>query len=94
MTAATDRRPQRRADVERLPARGGAALLDRRSGRLHVLNGSALAIWELCDGETETAEMVEAVSELVGLPVPAAAADVERALMELDLAGLLDWRSP
>ena len=52
-------------------------------GGLHVLNASALAIWELCDGETTADEMAEAVAEIAGLEIGLARADVEVALSEL-----------
>ena len=59
------------------------------TGGLHVLNPSALAIWELCDGETTGAEMVEAVVELARLEPAAAEADVSAALEQLFDLGLV-----
>ena len=59
------------------------------TGGLHVLNPSALAIWELCDGETTGAEMVEAVVELARLEPAAAEADVSAALQQLFELGLV-----
>jgi len=60
-----------------------AAVYNPDTGTLHVLNPSALAIWELCDGATTGREMVEAVAELTALDIAAAAADVGLALDEL-----------
>ena len=59
------------------------------TGGLHVLNASALAIWELCDGETTGAEMVEAVVELARLEPATAEADVSVALQQLFDLGLV-----
>ncbi len=59
------------------------------TGGLHVLNPSALAIWELCDGETTGAEMVEAVVELARLEPATAEADVSAALDQLFHLGLV-----
>ena len=43
------------------------AIYDPKTGLLYVLNASALALWELCDGGTTAPEMAEALSELTGL---------------------------
>ncbi len=59
------------------------------TGGLHVLNQSALAIWELCDGETTGAEMVEAIVELARLEPGTAEADVSGALQQLFDLGLV-----
>ncbi len=60
------------------------------TGMLHLLNASALAIWELCNGETTGLEMAEAVAELTELDLAAASADVALALDELAERGLID----
>ncbi len=82
------------------PTRHGQAWVRRGSddtavfvpetGTLHVLNPSALAIWELCDGATTGQEMAEAVAELTDLNIEAASADVTTALDELCQRGLID----
>jgi hypothetical protein len=83
--------PMRRGDVVQRRRRSGAALLDPANARLHVVNYTALAIWQLCDGETDPEEMVDAVCELSGLPREVAAEDVRNALTEFDAAGLITW---
>ncbi len=60
------------------------------TGTLHLLNASALAIWELCNGSTTGREMAEAVAELTTLDIEAASADVAIALDELAREGLID----
>jgi len=82
------------------PTRHGQAWVRRGSddtavfvpetGTLHVLNPSALAIWELCDGATTGTEMAEAVAELTDLNIEAASTDVTTALEELCQRGLID----
>ena len=59
------------------------AVYDPDSGRLHVLNASALAIWELCDGETTGEEMAGAIAELTSGGTDSASQDVVAALQAL-----------
>lgn len=59
------------------------AVYNPERGTLHLLNASALAIWELCDGATTGREMAEAVAELTDLDLTAAEGDVEATLEEL-----------
>ena len=59
------------------------AVYNPSTGALHVLNPSALAIWELCDGATTGREMAEAVAELAALDLAAAESDVVMALEAL-----------
>ncbi len=64
------------------------AVFNPDSGKLHLLNPSALAIWELCDGATTGQEMADAIAELTTLDPEAAAADVAAALEQLTEEGL------
>lgn len=89
--------PRRRADVEvRRDAAGAAHVLhDPSSGVRSVVNETALAIWQLCDGATRPHEMVRGACELFGAPGDVVAGDVHRALADLSAAGLVDWvRAP
>lgn len=82
--------PRRRGDVW-LRARGSEnAVFDPVTGHLHLLNETARAIWELCDGETTPDEMVRAICELSGLPDEVVEEDVHRALSEFESLGLLE----
>ena len=56
---------------------------------LHLLNDSARAIWELCDGDTTPEEMARAVSELTGVEYKDASKDVETTLIKLASLGLV-----
>jgi PqqD family protein of HPr-rel-A system len=83
-----------------LPERKGEAWVQREgdrtavfnpdTGLLHLLNPSALAIWELCDGETTPEEMAGAISEITGLEEEVTVGDVQSALRSLEEAGLID----
>ena len=55
------------------------------------LNDTALAIWDLCDGETWPKEMVRAICEVSGLHEDVVIEDIARTLNEFEEAGLLVW---
>jgi PqqD family protein of HPr-rel-A system len=65
------------------------AVFNPETGMLHALNPSALAIWELCDGQTTPEEMADAISEITGLDPVASLGDVEKTLDDLEAAGLV-----
>jgi hypothetical protein len=54
-----------------------------------ALNPTALALWELCDGQTAVAEMVDAVCVLFEVEPARARTDVETALAEMVEAGVI-----
>jgi hypothetical protein len=58
---------------------------------VYLLNETALAIWDLCDGETRPEEMMTAICDLTSLPPEVVAEDVERILLEFDTAELIEW---
>lgn len=69
-------------------------LVDAEHGVRYELNPTALALWELCDGATRVAEMVEGVCELFAVSPERAEADVYRTLDEFGRVGLIDWAAP
>lgn len=69
-------------------------LVDPAGRTLHVLNGMALALWELCDGETTVSEMVAAACSLFEGDEDAVRRDIEGALALFTQAGLLVWEPP
>ena len=83
--------PVRRRGVE--VSRHGElrALSDAEGERLWILNESALALWQLCDGETSLAEMVDAICSLCSVSQERARADVDDVLSAFTAAGLLYW---
>lgn len=94
MTAATRWRrvPQRRAASRREATDDRQVLVGLDRGHEYVLNATALALWELCDGDTSAEEMAEGVCELFAIPRHQAVADVRRTLAEFERVGLIDWR--
>jgi PqqD family protein of HPr-rel-A system len=65
-----------------------AILHDRDGGRVHVVNGSAARLWELCDGRTVD-EIVAAFAASYGAPADAVRGDVQSALTALRALGVL-----
>ena len=83
-------RPRRRGQAWMQRDGSETAVFNPDTGVLHLMNASALAIWEMCDGETTPEEMAEAIDELTGLGSEASVADVETALTRLMRASLVD----
>lgn len=86
-------RPQRRGELVQSPTSDGWTIYDPEADSLHVVNDTARAIWELCDGQTSADEMAEAVAQLTGLDLSAAKEQVSAALTALGKARLIDSRS-
>lgn len=75
--------PLRRGELVQSPSADGWTVYEPSTDSLHVLNVSAKAIWELCDGETSSSEMAQAIAELTGVDLDQAEADVRAALSSL-----------
>ena len=75
--------PQRQGELVQSPAAEGWTVYEPTTDSLHVLNASAKAIWELCDGQTSPSEMARAISELTAVDFDQAASDVMQALASL-----------
>ena len=65
------------------------AIFEPASQRLIRLNPTARAIWELCDGETEVGEVVDALVELTGRLPAEVSVEVEATLESLRSLGLV-----
>jgi hypothetical protein len=84
---------------QRQPRQVADAVVSRRGmtstlvagGRSIELNGSALAIWELCDGITTVDEMVGAVVELTGIDEDHVAVDVAGVVEQFGRLGLVTF---
>ena len=83
--------PIKRAEVWLRTAEKENALYDPSSSAVHLLNETALAIWDLCDGETRPEEMIEAICELTQAHRDVVSEDVERILMDFHRAHLIHW---
>lgn len=75
--------PTRTGNLMQSPGSDGWTIYEPESDSLHVLNDSAKAIWELCDGETHPTEMAAAIAELTGLDEVEAERDVRATLANL-----------
>jgi PqqD family protein of HPr-rel-A system len=84
-------RPVRRTDVWLRNTKDEIAVYNPGTGDVYLLNETALAIWDLCDGETKPEEMVNAICDITSLPPEVVAEDVERILLEFDTAELIEW---
>lgn len=86
--------PRRRADgIETSRAGDELTVRDLAGDRVTVLNATAAALWELCDGETAPAEMVDGLAVLFAADRAQLAADVAEVLDELTALDLLTWAS-
>jgi Coenzyme PQQ synthesis protein D (PqqD) len=90
-TSVMNRRPLRRSDVWVRQVNQENAIYDPQGGTVHLLNETALAIWQLCDGETSVEEMVGAICDLTGMHRDVVIEDVDRVLTEFGSAGLVTW---
>ena len=84
-------RPRRRSGIKVRSEGGRHALHDPTSGRVCVINDTALAVWELCDGATATEEMVASICMVFDAAPDHVLADLEETLATLTEAGLLEW---
>ena len=82
-------RPERVGEVWTRREGSETAVYDPARGVLYRLNPSAHAIWELCDGEISTEEIVEALVELTGRLIGDVTAEVESTLDDLRRIGLV-----
>lgn len=82
--------PQRRGELLQARSSDGWTIYEPENDSLHMLNETAKAIWDLCDGRTSAKEMAAAVSELTGLSIEHAEAEVMSALGRLEQAGLIE----
>lgn len=72
------------------PSEDGAwSVYNKETDTLHLLNDSARAIWELCDGQTSSEEMAQAVSQLTSLGHKEAREDIDATLEKLSSLGLV-----
>lgn len=88
-----DGKPTRKADVWLRQSDTENVVYDPSSETVHMLNATAMAIWVLCDGETDPEEMVEAICELSGLPRDVVIEDVRRILLQFEEADILSWKA-
>ncbi len=84
-------RPRRRDGASAVELDDNVALYDDVGQLLILLNTSAAAVWELCDGETTVDDMVQTLAEAHGEDATVIAGDVRRTVRKLaDLGLVLD----
>lgn len=83
--------PRQRADVWLRASGDETTLLDPSGNHLYTLNPTALALWELCDGRTSPAEMIDAICTLFTGIYDVIEEDVERTLEDFTRARLIEW---
>ena len=83
--------PARKSQVWLRQSEKENVVYDPDTGSVHLLNATAMAIWVLCDGETDPEEMVDAICELSGLPREVVVEDVQRILLQFAEADILTW---
>ncbi len=81
--------PARRPDVS-LQDDGDDTVLVTPSGTTYVLNPTARAIWELCDGTTTIDELVTAIAEVFAVDRATATHDVTATIDQFRAAGLVE----
>jgi hypothetical protein len=94
VSAGSEPAPCRREDLVRYAADRETFLYDRHADVIHVLNPTALAVWELCDG-AHSPEQIAAHLAASFADVPAGAADeaVRETLAILEQKNLIRWQT-
>lgn len=87
-----DARPRRAAGLHVARRPDGFVLTDAGGGELCRMNETAAAVWELCDGETTVAEMVDAVCQACAVERADAQRDLRRVVTALGAEGFVEWR--
>lgn len=83
-------RPRRRPDLWLRTSGDETVLVDPGHDAVHVLNATAVALWELCDGETAVEEMITAIVNLFDADEPRVRRDVVGVLGDMVAKGMLD----
>jgi hypothetical protein len=91
VTETLDQLPRRRSSVILADDDTRSVLIDPRQDVTHVLNPTARAIWELCDGTTTVEEVVEAVCQIFSVTRQDAIAGVNAVVQQLVAADLVGW---
>ena len=82
-------RPLRRADVTVHELDGEALVFDASTGDTHRLNGTALFIWQQCDGRRDPRQVTEQLTERYDVSPESARQHVERTFGEFLERGLV-----
>jgi hypothetical protein len=91
MNTLPDRLPRRRDDVLLFDEDTRSVLAAPDQDVTHVLNPTARAVWELCDGMTTLDELAAAICQVFSVSPEVAAADVSAVIEQLVAAELVVW---
>lgn len=80
-----------RVDGARIVDVGELSTVLTAEGTRHLLSGTALAIWQLCDGSTSFDEMLEVATAMFTAEAGTLRADIEVVLHDLHRRGLIEW---
>jgi Coenzyme PQQ synthesis protein D (PqqD) len=89
-TLAGEPRPKRRSDLNYRTIDGETVILNRKDGHLHQLNPTASFIWDCCDGNSNTAEIIDRLAGAYEVDSNTARKDVEEVLLNLRSSHLLE----
>lgn len=85
----SDARPRQMPDVTASDLDDELVLYNLRTDQVHVLNATAAAIWELCDGSLSVREIADVLAEACRVPLARVEPDVQNMLAEFHAAGLI-----
>ena len=87
-----DSRPRQVSSATLTTLRDGATVEVPGLGSRLLLNASALAIWDLCDGQTTLTEIAEAISVVTGTDLDQAFREVEQAVTAFYSSGAVSYQ--
>jgi hypothetical protein len=94
VTTRSEPAPHRREDLMRYSADRETFLYDRQADVIHVLNPTALAVWELCDGAHSPAQIAGYLAtHFAGVPEGEADGAVRALLTTLEQKTLIQWEA-
>jgi hypothetical protein len=82
-------RPARAPGLAAHHGAGTLTIEDATGTQRFEVNATALAVWDLCDGATSAAEMIEAMASIFDAPPQVVADDVATVLDHLASLGLI-----
>lgn len=85
-------RPRQVTSATLTTLRDGATVEVPDLGTRLLLNASALAIWDLCDGKTTLTEIAEAISVVTGTDLEQALSEVEQAVTAFYSSGAVSYQ--
>ena len=82
-------RPETRRDLTCVEIDGEGLVYDVEVDTIHALNPLATVVFQLCDGKATIAETSAGIADAFGVPCEKVQKDVEEAVLQFSVAGLL-----